>query len=352
MRWDGRPMLAINRRHQASGRGHRPGRLLSDSGGFALILTILIVSILVVVTLRFNRTMWTGLYASANLRDGIRLGCMTRSGVNCALAVLSEDAASSSSDSLLEPWALSKELSLSSARLFEQGRFQVEITDLCGRVAINCLINADGGYNETQKAFLARFLGLDRFGLEPDAVEDLMDAIKDWIDPDDETTRFGAESGYYQSLEDPYACPNGPVDSLGQLRLVKGMTDALFFGGPDTQGGIGDYLSVWGDGKININTADPVVLLALSDDMDMEMVQEMMDYRLDEANDLTDPDWYRNIPGMGHVIIDPDLIKTSSDYFEVCAEGMIEGEEIRRRITAVVRRKEGSSVQIVSWKAE
>jgi general secretion pathway protein K len=296
--------------------------------------------------------MWTGLYASTNLRDGIRLGYIAQSGVNCALAVLSEDAASSSSDTLLEPWALSKELSWNSVELFDNGRFQVELIDLAGKIAINRLITEDGDYNEAQKAFLARFLSQERFGLEEEAVGNLIDVIKDWIDPDEEVTRFGAESGYYQLLETPYACANRPVDSLSELRRVKGMTDALFFGDDDDQAGISEYLTVYGDGKININTADPLVLLALSDDMDMDMVQDMVDYRMDKKNDLTNPEWYRNIPGMGHVTIDPDLIKTTGDYFEVRSAGVIEGETMFRQTTAVVRRKDGSAIRIVAWKAE
>lgn len=326
--------------------------LFKDNRGFALILTILIISLLVVLTLQFNSAMWSGLYASANLRDGIRLGLIARSGVNCALAVLSEDASSSSSDSLKEPWAQSKELSLNSVELFENGRFQVEISDLSGKIPINLLINENGGYHEGRKMLLARFLSLEKFGLEPEAVGNLIDAIKDWIDPDDEVTRFGAENGYYRSLEAPYACGNGPIDSLGQLRLVKGMTDALFFGSDDSGSGISNHLTVYGDGRININTADPLVLRALSDDIDTDMVQDMMVYRLDEKNDLTDPEWYRKIPGMGHVTIDPDLIKTSSDTFEVRSAGMAEAESMTRQVTAVVRRKDSPSIQIVAWKAE
>jgi len=326
--------------------------LFKDNRGFALILTILIISLLVVVTLQFNSAMWAGLYSSANLRDGIRLGLIARSGIHCAMAVLSEDASSSSSDSLKEAWAQSKELSLNSVELFEQGRFQVEISDLSGKIPINRLINENGEYNETQKMLLTRFLSLERFGLEPEAVGNLIDAIKDWIDADDEVTRFGAENGYYQSLENPYTCGNKPMDSLDQLRLVKGMTDKLFFGSDDTGAGISDHLTVYGDGRININTAGPLVLRALSDDIDTEMVQDMMDYRLDEKNDLTDPGWYKKITGMGHVTIDPDLIKTSSDYFEVHSAGMVEAESMSRQVRSVVKRGEGSSIQIVAWKVE
>ena len=326
--------------------------LLEDNRGFALILTILIISLLIVVMLQFNNAMWAGLYSSANLRDGTRLDIIARSGIHCALAVLSEDASTSSSDSLNEAWARSKELSFNSVELFEQGRFQVDISDLCGKIPINRLIGENGEYNEAQKMLLTRFLGLERFGLEPEAVGNLIDAIKDWIDADDEPTRFGAESGYYQSLEKPYACGNKPMDSLDELRLVKGMTDALFFGKDDTGGGISDHLTVYGDGRININTAGPLVLRALSEDIDTEMVQDMMDYRLDEKNDLTDPGWYRKITGMGHVTIDPDLIKTSTDYFEVQSSGMAEAESMSRQVTSVVKRGEGSAIQIVAWKAE
>jgi len=323
--------------------------MLKDNRGFALILTILVVSLLMVLILRFKSAMWAGLYSSANLRDGIRLGLIARSGINCALAVLSEDASAGSSDSLTETWAQSKELSLNSTAMFENGRFDVSIADLSGKIQINRLVNENGEYNEAQKTLLTRFLSLESFSLEPEAVGNLVDAVKDWIDPDSEVTRFGAENGYYQSLEAPYACKDGPMDSPGQLRLVKGMTGDLFFGS-DNNPGISDHLTVYGDGRININTAGPLILRALSEDIDAEMVQEMMAYRLNEKNDLTDPGWYRNVPGMGHVTIDAALIKTSSDYFEIRSVGM--ADAMSRQATAVVKREGGSSIRIVAWKTE
>jgi len=323
-----------------------------DNRGFALILTILIISLLLAMTLHFNGAMWAGLYASANLRDGVHLSCIARSGVDCALAVLSEDASSSSSDSLTESWARLKELSMNSDRLFEKGRFQTEIRDLSGKIPINSLVNANGEYNEPQKELLVRFLSQEGFGLEPEAVGNLVDAIKDWIDPDTEITRFGAENGYYRSLDPPCACRNGPLDSLGELRHVKGMTDGLFFGGVETGPGISEYLTVYGDGKININTAEAPVLLALSDEMDEDMVREMMAYRLDEGNDLSAPEWYRNVPGLGHVTIDPDLIKTSSDTFEVRSVGIGETGHMTREVIAIVKRGAQGSIAIAAWESE
>ena len=323
--------------------------ILKDNRGFALILTILIISLLMVLTLNFNNVMWAGLYSSANLRDGIRLGFVARSGIDCAMAVLSEDASSSSSDSLQETWAHSKEFSLNSATMFENGRFHVDISDLSGKIQINRLINDKGEFNDAQKKLITRFLNSEPFRLEPEAAGNLIDALKDWIDPDEDVTRFGAENGYYQSLQNPYTCKNGPIDSLSQIRLVKGMTRDLFFG-IDNSPGISDSLSIYGDGKININTAGSLVLKSLSDDIDAEMVQDMMTYRLDENNDLTDPAWYRKVPGMGHVTIDPALIKTSSTHFKISSSG-IEGN-MNKQVTAVIERQDATSIQIVSWKVD
>ncbi|MBW1770943.1 MAG: hypothetical protein JRJ17_07275, partial [Deltaproteobacteria bacterium] len=47
-------------------------RFLQNNKGIALILTILIISLLVSLTLQFNRSMRSDVHAAANLRDGIK----------------------------------------------------------------------------------------------------------------------------------------------------------------------------------------------------------------------------------------------------------------------------------------
>ena len=323
--------------------------ILKDNRGFALILTILIVSMVVVLTLQFNDSMWSDLHSSSNLRDGIRLRFIARSGVNCALAVLSEDASSSGSDSLQETWANSKALSSNSVTMFENGHFQVEISDLSGKVQVNRLITKDGKYNEAQKMLFTRLLSSEQFQLNSEEVGNLIDAIKDWIDSDDDVTRFGAENGYYQSLENPYSCKNGPVESLGQMLLIKGMTKELFYGNEHVPG-ISNHLTVYGDGMININTADSLVLSSLSDDIDMEMAKDMLTYRLDEGNDLKDPGWYRKVQGMADTTIEPGLIKTSSPYFEIESSGI--SGAMNKKVAAIIKREGEKPVQVLAWKVE
>jgi general secretion pathway protein K len=325
---------------------------LNNSKGFALLLTLLIITLIVTATLQFHASMNAELHAAANLQDGAKLECIAGSGFHYALAILFEDARSESpSDSLREDWADSSALSANSTTLFEDGRLEVRITDHSGRIQINNLVYQEGEkqgqYNDDQKSLLKRFLMLKEFDLDEATVDDMLDAIKDWMDPDEET-EYGAESSYYLMLERPYACKNRPLDFLEELLLVRGITRELFYG-TDDRPGISEHLTTRGDGKININTADALVLRALSEDMDEELVEEMLAYREDEDHELNSDTWYHNVPGMSGITIKPSIITTSSSHFEIRSEGI--KEAMSKRVKGFVEKKEGG-VKILSWRLE
>jgi general secretion pathway protein K len=321
-----------------------------DEKGVALILTITLVGLIVILTMQFSKSIRAGLYETANFDDGIRLGAIAKSGFNCAMAILYEDA--TDVDSLLDDWASLNQYSSYSSDLFDNGgNFQAEVTDLTGKIQINKLIITNGEnkgeYNETQKALLTRFLKEDVFNLEEDEVDAILNAIKDWIDEDDQVTGFeGAENSYYESLDQPYSCRNAPFESLDELLLVKGITPALFYGTDSTRG-ISSYLTIQGDGKININTADPIVLEALSDELDSTMIEEIVAYRNDEKNNLNKTDWYKSALGTSEDYIGLALITTKSSYFEITSRGVKYSRS--KGITGVVKRS-GKTLTILSWK--
>ncbi|MBW2331076.1 MAG: general secretion pathway protein GspK [Deltaproteobacteria bacterium] len=325
------------------------GRFLRNSRGMALILTILIISLIVSLTLQFNISMRSDLHAAVNLRDGVKLGYIARSGFNYALAVLSED--DSGVDSLHDTWADPKTFSENSAALFDDGRFEVKVSDHSGRIQINKLILDNGNYDSDQKGLLMRFLKSPEFGLEEEEVNDIVDAVKDWIDKDDDPTGLGgAENSYYQTLEKPYSCKNAPIEFLEELLLVKGITRELFYGTKEKPG-VSNYLSPHGEGGVNINTAAPVVLRAFSDDIDDEMVKDMDKYRTAKENEegLSDPKWYKKVLGMSHVTIANELLTTSSTHFEITSKGF--KEAMARQVTGMVKRKE-DKFDLLSWKIE
>lgn len=140
----------------------------------------------------------------------------------------------------------------------------------------------------------------------PQMTEDTAEAILDWIDTDDDIRPLGAEGNYYSSLTPAYTPKNGPLDTIEELLLVRGVTPELLFGldanhngvvdadekltpgasetEPELQLGWAGYLTLYSkehnvniDGlkRININDDD---LEKLSTDLRSRFDQRMTDF--------------------------------------------------------------------------
>jgi general secretion pathway protein K len=326
---------------------------LKNNRGMALLMTILIISLILIITLRFNTSMRSSLTNAANLQDAIALDNMAKSVFNSARAVLSVDAEESGFDTLHEDWANLAAAAQFFAVFFDRGRGGMNITDHSGRLQVNSLLQKKEDawiINEEQKKIWINLLSAEEFELAEDEALNIVEAIIDWIDEDDEPLGFGgAESSYYQGLDSPYAPRNGPMEFIEELLLISGISNELYFGTNEIPG-LANLVTPHGtDGKININTADAFVLGALSDQIDQDMVDGMLTYREDEENDLGDPEWFRSfVPG--DIIIPPALITTSSSYFEILTEVAL--GNMRKKVRGMVVRGPGSSTDLVYWKIE
>lgn len=74
----------------------------------------------------------------------------------------------------------------------------------------------------------------------PEMTEEIADNILDWIDADDDPRDLGTERSYYNSSVPAYDPKNGPLDSLDELLLVRGVTPRLLFGLDTNRNGILD----------------------------------------------------------------------------------------------------------------
>ena len=74
----------------------------------------------------------------------------------------------------------------------------------------------------------------------PSMTEDVADAILDWLDEDEDVRPYGAEAEYYTTLPTPYVPKNGPVLSVEELLLVRGVTPTLLFGADVNRNGVLD----------------------------------------------------------------------------------------------------------------
>ncbi len=312
--------------------------------GVALIVVILMISVIVALTLQWNRATRSEVYDAANLRDGIRLFYVAQSGFYVAQALLADDR--NNFDALNEDWAIAAKVNEKVASLFGAGVLRVAIEDESGKIPVNKLLNGNT-YNQSIREMLIRLLIQPEFGLEEKNAADIVDALKDWMDKDEEPTGGGAETAYYAALAKPYTAKNAPLDCIEELMMIKGITPELY-AGTESRPGLKDLLTVYGEGRININTAPLPVLRALSLGMTADAAAQIDEYRKKIGEDLSSPDWYRK--AAAGVDINPQLITVSSSHFKIIATG-VAGNMTRTVRGVVLRGRDKRTMKVLSWKA-
>jgi general secretion pathway protein K len=309
----------------------------------ALLITIMIISLLIVVTLEFGKSMRQHHMAAANLKGSEQLGAIGRSGIAIATALLEQDGKDASFDSFLDDWAVLEQTDLSG--LFDQGRLKLTVVDLSGRVQINSLVKT-GAVGAGAREILTRLLTSGEFAVQDETeAKSIVDSLVDWLDADDLESEFGAENSYYRSLSPAYSCQNGPVQFVEDLLLVKGITPALLYGSAEKKA-LMLYITVYGeDGKINLNTARPEVVQAMNPLVTGELAMALDEFRRVKENKelLAAPGWYANVPSWpGDVAFNPAFLTTASTYFSIEAEGNF--DTLKRRVVTVVRRAQQGKV--------
>ncbi|MGM0453609.1 MAG: hypothetical protein ACQERN_10640, partial [Thermodesulfobacteriota bacterium] len=111
------------------------------------------------------------------------------------------------------------------------------------------------------------------------------------------------------------------------------------------------------DGKININTAEMPVIAALMPVGQEFAAEEIVAYREEKANeqyihDLSDREWYKEVPGAGDIEIDSDVITTTSDLFRVRCEARL--NDAAMSATVVLKREKNEETgkwqcKVLNW---
>jgi len=317
---------------------------IRNERGIALILVLLTVSVIVVLTLQLNVSSRAQVHEAANLSDGIRVLYIAKSGIFAGMGLLSEDRGDA--DTLNEAWARTDGLREQSKDYFDGGHLELAIEDESGKININKLVQGNE-FNAAIKGVLTRLLSQPEFKLQAQEVEDILNAVKDWIDPDSVVTANGAENAYYQGLGKSTTVRNGPMESIDELLLVRGISRELYRGTPERPG-LSRFLTVYGEGSININTAPKEVLRALSPSITEDAANRMDDYRKNPAYSLTDPSWYRRVAGLNNTAIDAVTVVTRSDFFQLASTGHL--GTMKRTIRGIVKRDSDRKLSIVAWR--
>ncbi|MBN2702744.1 MAG: general secretion pathway protein GspK [Pontiellaceae bacterium] len=178
--------------------------------------------------------------------------------------------------------------------------------------------------------------------------EELIDCLTDWIDDNDLHELNGAESDDEFYEEQGYPVKNSQLDSVEELLLIKGWTPEILYGssaedGSDEVFGIADILTVWGDGKVNINTAPTNTLLSFPEYEDWQLEDIMLARAGLDGEEGTLDD---GIQSLNEVSADTTNFKLESNYIKVTSIG--ESSKTKYQVTAVFLLGTGEST-VLYW---
>lgn len=275
--------------------------------GFVIVAVLIVVVVLSLAAYRFTDLMTAEYRAAARSQTSAQARAAARSGVHYATAMLSDPAILNGelggnpyADGAFSPQVVSPgQGSAAEARFVlvavlpdGSGGYEQRygcVLDETSRLNINALIQQDDSGQVLYDALMKL----------PNMTEDVAAAIVDWVDPDDDARDGGAESDYYLGLANPYRCKNGPLNSIEELLLVRGVTPQALYGtdrnrngvnddesaGGPFDRGLADYLTVYGrelnldsQGQLRVNVNESDDLAGLYAKLSARLPQELADF--------------------------------------------------------------------------
>jgi general secretion pathway protein K len=313
------------------------GKPFGNERGIALLLTLVILVLLTAIIVEFDYGAKVNLITAGNFRDEVRAIYLAKSGVAAARAALKDDAIHHGpSDDLTELWAQPIP-----AYPVGDGSVSIEITDESGKIDVNRLGSKQSAEITATTDMLKRLLRV--LEVDPGMIDPIVQSIKNWVDPD--STHDCPEEFYYEQQNPPYHCKKGPMDTLSELLLVRGIT-------PEIYNKIRPYVTTVSSlsHPINVNTAALPVLEALDDNINADTAACIQDRRPYENSSLSD------FFGCATAVAACNTgspcrneIGVQSSYFSVKSRGdMYDTEKI---ITALILRQ-GTKTNLISWQIE
>jgi len=373
-------------------------RKVSSERGIALLATMLAIAMMTIIVIDFTSSSAMGYLSAANHANEIRAEYLARSAINVGLALIAQDTRTQlaqqqsnpsslggqgqSFDSFFSVWALPFP-----PMPVNGGRVQLTVVDEARKFNINSLINTMqiNGLTPTQPGSqptplgTAPPVGASPYGTGPsvgqpnangpsaigqinaNAVMQLtrlvmllgispaiIPPIVDWLDPDSIESQGGAEADYYMRLMPPYEPRNGPMPTLGDLRLIKGMDDATFMK-------LRNYLTVAPEPAVNVNTASPEVIACLDQSLsdNPKIVQQIIEARsirpFTNTNDVFNLIGGAASQGTSQGGLNKTLTVRST-YFSITGVGSYAGA--RRLVYATFRRNGDGTGSLSSWQEE
>jgi len=310
--------------------GQCRGVLHNERGGVALVIVIWIIVVLIAIVGEFSYSMRTEINIARNFKEEEEAYQLALAGIEQAklelVSAKTNAAVYIGEGNMLLFGDITEEQEKPERKdSLGNGSFTYTISDEDGKMNIN-----------TESLERLKYIFLET-GIDITEVDTIVDSVIDWRDPDDLHMLNGAEEDYYRSLDKSYSCKDGPLDSLDELLLVKGMNKEYLHGSKRKEEeseedkeyeGVEKYFTVYSSNGININTAPRAVLEAV--------------FGVDAANNImTQRD-------AGPIIMPMFNGKIFSEIFTIISTGTVADGSIKRSIKAVVHRKD-KELETLYW---
>lgn len=349
--------------------------------GIVLVLVVIVLTIISTIVVDFIFYTQVNYEISANTLSEMKAHYIAKSGVSVVsgtfrnrdleeLAQLGDSFEGIQVDNQ-EQWALKVPMIP-----VGDGNVTIVAEDERARINLNALVSPST--NRIDFQVLTALTELFRYrGVEDDKIQLFLASLINWLDrplegtQNDQDSR-GAGNSYYQGLETPYTIKDGPLDSVAEIRMIRGM-DQQFFGL------IRDYVTVYpGDKQVNFSTASrPVMIAALKasavsaiqdgsgseqmidDSLAERIAENIIEMRIEDAlitrKDVRDV--VRDLDsgsGVSSGISGLVLNSGASEIFTIKSTGFIgETSPVISYVEAVVQKTSvgsSSEIDIISWK--
>lgn len=326
-------------------------REITGPHGFVIVVVLCMVIMLEVLLLGFNSQCRSRLQAAESLRNSYQALNCARAGLNIVIAAIRDANCIITSEKLLSLFSGEQSFSIGNYRC------SVKVTEENGKLNLNLLKDKNGQLDHLRIEQILRLIDLlnkehNDYPSSTNIGYGFVPCVIDWIDSDDLVTalpfikyeNLGAEADYYRELDRPYRCGNKPMDVIEELLLIKGMT-------ADNFRRLRDYVTVYGDGKVNINSACQRVIESLSEKMDAALAQMVVERRklksFDSIMEL------RDIPGMTDSIFNAvkktSTVMPADRYYHVTSRA--DAAHLSRTIDAIVMvNSDTKNVEVLSYK--
>lgn len=228
--------------------------------GVALLLVMMVVMLIVIIVTELSLSARVDYEVSANEFDDFAVEYGIRGALHAARFLLKQDAGENSNDGLLDKWARPEEwLDLNFG---EDLRVKIDVVDESRKYNLYWLLKGTPTEKSRARDRLVAILDTMReetpHDLSPAEASDVANKIAEYV-----TVRRAGKRKEYEGILLPPTRKN-LLMSLEEILPFVG--EFLYYDQIDDEGnklpGLERYVTIWSDGKVNVNTADLIVLLA------------------------------------------------------------------------------------------